>query len=201
MNEPIEAESFGPVGEVVAASTTEYLTQCRELYGAPVLGTLVKSEGADAIYAIVGEVATQSIDPGRRAMAMGRHDETSEAVYERNPQLTRLLATEFRSVVVGYRVDGTLHRYLAPLPPKIHSSVFPCVPEEVVEFSGSLDFVPLLLAAPFGSQDDVVSSFLRLASTAHPDPERFLVDAGRDLAKLLTGQLQRLNGVLTRLTS
>ncbi len=201
MNEPPEVESFGPVGEVVAASTTEYLTQCRALYGAPPLGTLVKSEGHDAIYGIVGEVATQSIDPGRRPMAMGRHDETSEAVYKRNPQLTRLLATEFRSVVVGYRANGTLHRYLAPLPPKIHSSVFQCDLDEAIEFSGSLDFVPLLLAAPFGSQDDIISSFLRAASTAHPDPERFLVEAGRYLANLLGGQFQRLNGILTRLTS
>ena len=201
MNQEVQVESIGPIGEVVAASTTEYLAQCRTLYGAPPLGSLVKSEGDDAVYGIVGEVATQSIDPGRRAIAMGRHDETAEAVYERNPQLTRLLATEFRSVVVGYRADGALHRYLAPLPPKIHSPVFRCDPPDVVEFSRSLDFVPLLLAAPFGSQDDVIASFLRLASAAHPDPDAFLVEAGRELATLLGGQLQRLNGLLRRLTS
>ena len=201
MNEPSTVQPPSAVGEVIAASTTEYLVQCRALYKAPPLGSLVKSEGTDAVYGVVGEVSTQSIDPGRRAMAMGHQDETTTAIYARNPQISRLLATEFRASVVGYRDCDNLHRYLAPTPPKIHSPVFCCGPQEVAQFSESLDFIPLLLAIPFGSQDDVVSSFLRLASITHPDPATFLIDAGRTLASLLGNQTQRLNGVLKRLSS
>ncbi len=199
MNEPPEVESFGPVGEVVAASTTEYLTQCRALYGAPPLGTLVKSEGHDAIYGIVGEVATQSIDPGRRTMALGEEDASGDAVYDRNPQIARLLTTEFRSIVVGHGDGGHLRRYLAPLPPRIHDFVFPCHEDEVAGFSDSLDFLPLLLAAPVGSPDDVVAAFLRRSSRSHPDSDAFLVQAGKELATVLSGQFQRLNGILKRL--
>jgi hypothetical protein len=161
----------------------------------------VKSEGADAVYGVVGEISTQSIDPGRRAVAMGHQDETTNTIYARNPQISRLLATEFRASVVGHKNFDTLHRYLAPTPPRIHSPVFCCGPEEVAKFSESLDFMPLLLTASFGSQDDVISSFLRLASITHPDPAAFLVTAGRTLASLLGNQTQRLNGVLKRLSS
>ena len=73
------------VGEVVEASTSRFVVQCHELYGAPPLGSLVRSEGG--VYGVVAEVATQSLDPGRRAVAMGRGEESAEAVYRRHPQL------------------------------------------------------------------------------------------------------------------
>ena len=121
MNETTQSYTDRALGEVVEASTSDFGTQCHRLYDAPALGTLVKSEGDSPIYGIVGEVTTQSIDPGRRTMAMGEDDDSGDAVYRRNPQLARLLTTEFRSIVVGHRENGTLRRYLAPLPPRIHS--------------------------------------------------------------------------------
>ena len=189
------------IGEVVEASTTEFATQCHELYEAPPLGSLVKSGGESPIYGVVAEVSTQSIDPGRRPVAMGSGESTVEAVYENNPQLTRLLTTEFRSVVVGHRADGRLNRYLAPLPPKIHDFVYVCGPRELVEFSASLEFLSILLATRVGSPDDIAASFLRHASVAHPEPRPYLVAAGKELAMLLTGQLQRLSGILRRLST
>ena len=199
MNETLQSYTDPALGEVVEASTSDFGTQCHRLYDAPPLGTLVKSEGDSPIYGIVGEVTTQSIDPGRRTMAMGEDDDSGDAVYRRNPQLARLLTTEFRSIVVGHRENGTLRRYLAPLPPRIHSFVYRCPIEEVADFSDSMDFLPLLLASSVGSQDDVIASFLRRSSETHSDPETFLVDAGKELARALGAQLQRLNGILRRL--
>ena len=190
----------GRVGEVVEASTSEFTSQCHRLYEAPPLGSLVRTGTNGPIYGIVGEVSTKSVYPGRHPMAIGEGEETEEAVYVRNPQLSRLLSTEFRSLVVGYRDDGQLRRYLAPLPPRIHGFVYTCGSEEVKEFTESLDFLPILLAAPLGSQDDVIASFLRQASASYPDPETFLVGAGKELATLLGGQLQRVNSLLRRLT-
>ena len=188
-----------PVAEVVQASTTEFVGQCHRLYEAPPLGALVRC-GDGPIYGVVGEVTTQSLDPGRRPIAMGEGEETEEAVYLGNPQLSRLLSTEFRALVVGYRADGQLHRYLAPQPPKIHSFVYECDGTEMLDFSETLDYLSILLASPVGSPDDVTASFLRLASLAHPEPSKFLVDAGKETASLLSGQLHRLNGLLRRLS-
>jgi len=85
------------------------------------------------------------------------------------------------------------------MPPRIHDFVFPCHEDEVAGFSDSLDFLPLLLAAPIGSPDDVVAAFLRRSSRSHPDSDAFLVQAGKELATVLSGQFQRINGILKRL--
>ena len=195
-----QAAQRSAVGEIVEASTAELLAQCHRLYEAPPLGALVKSEGVAPVYGVVAEVTTKSIDPGRRTMAMGGDDPSGDAVYERNPQLARLLATEFRAAVVGHGDGGRLHRYLAPLPPRIHDFVFPCDDAETAAFTGELDFLPLLLAAPVASPDEVVAAFLRRSSGAHADPEAFLVRAGKELAPALGGQFQRLSAILKRLS-
>ena len=200
MNDALHEKVPGPIGEVVVTSTTEFVSQCRQLYAAPQLGSLVMCGDDSPIYGVVGDVTTQSIDSGRRPMALGEDEDTVEAVYEHNPQLTRLPSTEFRSVVVGHRADGRLNRYLAPLPPMIHAFVYRCRDEEMLEFTASMDFLPTLLASPIGSPDDVIAAFLRQAGQCHPEPEGFLVDAGKKLAVLLAGQLQRLNGILRRLS-
>ena len=189
------------VGEVVEASTTEFTAQCYQLYDAPPLGSLVRCGDDSAVFGIVFEVATRSMDPARRPIARGQDEETEEEVYLSNPQISRLLLTDFRSAVVGHRADGNLRRFLAPLPPRIHAFVYRCGDEELRGFSGSLDFLPILFALPVSATDDVVAAFLRLASASHPEPERFLVDAGKVLASHLGGQVQRLNSVLRRLST
>ncbi len=200
MEELIVDNRENRIGEVVEASTVEFTTQCYRLYEAPPLGSLVRCGDDAPVYGIVYESATRSMDQGRHPIARGEHEDTEEAVYSSNPQLTRLLHTEFHSLVVGYRADGQVRRYLAPVPSRIYSFVFPCDGEELREFSSSLDFLSILLSAPIQAQDEVVAAFLRLASASHPDPQKYLVESGRELASHLGGQMQRLNNVLRRLS-
>ena len=188
------------LGEVVEASSTEFTAQCYGLYGAPPLGGLVRCGDEAAIYGVVFEVATKSMDPGRRPIARGRDEDTEEAVYTSNPQLIRLLSTEFRCLVVGHGSDGQVRRHLGPTPPRIHSFVHGCDGQELRMFSSSLEFIPILLNASSDAADEVTASFLRQASASHPEPERFLVDAGKEVAVLLSGQLQRLSNLLRRLS-
>ena len=198
MTEPDSDMAEGQrVGEVVEASTSRFVVQCHELYGAPPLGSLVRSEGG--VYGVVAEVTTQSLDPGRRAVAMGRGEESAEAVYRRHPQLTRLMSTELEAVVVAHRSGGELSRFLAPTPPRIHEIVHACGGPELVEVAGELELLPSLLASQAGSPDDVTAAFLRQLADAHTEPERVRLEAGRKLAGLLPGQLHRLTGILKRL--
>lgn len=187
------------VGEVVEATTTEFVAQCYELYTAPSLGSLVRCGDDGSIYGIVHEVATRSIDAGRRPIARGRDEDDEDAIYQANPQLSRLLSTEFRALSVGHIEDGRLRRWLAPLPPRIHSFVYACSEDALREFSAELDFVSILLSAPIAAADDVLAAFLKMAGGAHPDREAFLVNAGRRLTPLLGGQMQRLDGILRRI--
>ena len=188
------------LGEVVEASTGDFSVECYELYEAPPLGALVRCSEDSPIYGVVGQVATTSLDPARRPIARGRGEDTEDAVYRSNPQLERLLRTEFRALVVGHAIGGRTMRFLAPGPPRIHAFVYSCAGEEVRDFTSSLEFLPLLLAAPTGSPDDIVASFVRQASIHHQDPGAFLLEAGREIATLLGRDTQRLNGLLKRLS-
>ena len=189
------------LGEVIEGSTTEFQTHCYDLYAAPPLGSLVRCGDRDSIYGIVCNVSTQSIDPSRHAIPRGRDAQNEDEIYQDNPQLNRLLYTQFQAVIVGYNDGETTRRYLPPFPPRIHSFVYQCESEEVRAFSESLDFLPVLLSAPIDAQDDVIASFLRIAGACHDDGREFLVNAGKALAALMAGQLPRLNNVLRRMSS
>ncbi|MBI2872765.1 MAG: hypothetical protein HYY00_06215 [Chloroflexi bacterium] len=188
------------LGEVVQASTDRFTAQCYRLYGAPPLGSLVRAgEREPHVYGIVSSVTTSSLDPTRPVVARGASEPTEEAIYRSNPQLERLLRTDFEAMTVGHTQDGTIHQYLAPLPPHIHAFVFRCTPDEVRAFTQRLDFLPLLVGARTPPGDEVLAACLREAASAHDQPTEFLVQAGRKLALLLGGEMQRLNTILRRL--
>ena len=124
------------IGEVIEAGTAEFAAQCYELYGLPALGALVRTASGDVqIYGVVNEALTGGVEPGRRPLARGKNAASEEAVYSENPQLSRLLRSEFRALVVGCRIDGTLRHHLPPCPARIHGFVYVCPDAEVREFS------------------------------------------------------------------
>src|SRR3989304_256493 len=119
-------------GEIIEASSTEFVAQCYELYRSPPLGSLVKTtdEGGE-LYGIVYHAATSSIEPGRRPIARGKDEASEAAIYSSSPQLLKLLRTEFTALVVGHRQEGKLFYYLPAKPARIHSFVYQCQPKEV----------------------------------------------------------------------
>ncbi len=188
------------IGEVIEANTTEFLAQCYELHQAPPLGSLVRIRVPQEIYGVVYNAATTSIEPGRRPLARGKEEEKEENVYKSNPQLAQLLRTDFNALVVGYKDDGHIYHYLPPQPATIHSFVYLCEPEEVREFTQDLEFLPLLLGAKMpGVVEELVAAFLRYASRTQQEQRQFLIRAGKELAQLLSGDLNRLNTILRRI--
>ncbi len=141
-----EALPVQRVGEVIEASTTDFVAQCYELYQSPPLGSLVKTTDLPVeLYGIVYNATTASLEPGRRPIARGKDETSEEEIYRSSPQLLKLLRTEFSTLVVGYRENEKLYRYLPPKPARIHSFVYLCSADEVREFSQSLDFLNILL--------------------------------------------------------
>ena len=188
------------IGEVIQSATAEFVAECYELHSPPPLGSLVRTSDGDVhIYGVVCNASTESIDPGRRPLARGRDEPEEENIYRQHPQLSRLLRTTFDILVVGHSEGDELHHYLPPRPARVHSFVYLCEGDEVRRFTQSLDFLNLLLSAKEGSADEVVSACLRQACAAHDDRRAFLVQAGKELAVLLGGELNRLNAILRRI--
>jgi hypothetical protein len=190
------------VGEVIEATTTDFVAECYELYQSPPLGSLVKTTDSPVeLFGIVYHATTTSIEPGRRPIARGKDEATEEEVYRSSPQLTKLLRSEFSALVVGHRQDDKLHHYLPPKPARIHGFVYLCPPGEVREFSQSFDFLNILLGTRLSvSVEEVVSASLRQMSQVYEDKQAFLVAAGKELALLLGGEFGRLRVILGRIT-
>lgn len=187
------------IGEIVEASTGRFTAQCYELHQPPPFGSLVKTRcGHIEIYAVVSGAATASIEAGRRPVARGREEEVEEDVFSANPQLDKLLRTDFDGLVVGHRDGDKLNHYLPPQPAKIHSFVFLCEPYEVAAFNQSLDYLSILIYAEHQA-DELIAASLRHVAATREDSREFLVGAGKELAALLADDTTRLNSILRRI--
>ncbi len=195
------AELADRVGEVIEASTTDFVAQCYELYQSPPLGSLVKTRDQEVeLYGIVYNATTTSLEPGRRPIARGKDEASEEEIYRSSPQLLKLLRSEFGAVVVGHRDGDKLYHYLPPKPARIHGFVYLCSLEEVKEFSQSFDFLNVLINTHLPiSVDELIAAALRQMSQAYEDRHTFLVAAGKELAILLSGQFNQLKAILGRL--
>ncbi|HEX8969851.1 MAG TPA: hypothetical protein VF937_18350 [Chloroflexota bacterium] len=195
--------SGGPrvIGEVVEASTTEFLAQAAALDAAAPFGAFVEVATDDGLtlYAVVARVETAGIDPGARAIMRGHDDVRNERIYQENPDLPLVLRTTFRALIVGFADGERLYQFLPPKPPRLHYSVFVCHAQTVREFTRSgLDYLQALLAAPEVPVDELLAANLRYTAAYHRDSGEFLQLAGRELAQLLRADYPRLTGILRR---
>ncbi|MFC2040057.1 hypothetical protein ACFLTW_02640 [Chloroflexota bacterium] len=188
-------------GEVIEASTASFTAQCYELFQPPPLGSLVKTnEEETEIFAVVGYAQTAGIEPGRRPIARGQAGATADDIYRENPQLLKLLRSEFTALVVGHRQAGQICQYLPPRPARIHATVEICGAEEVREFGQSLRFLGILMDSPQAvSADEFLAAVIRDMSQTQADKHAFMVTAGRELASLCGNDFGRLKSILGRL--
>ena len=187
------------IGEIIEASTGEFMAQCYELHQPPPFGNLVKTrDGEIEVYGVVCDAATSSIEAGRRPIARGREEAEEGDIFRSSPQLEKLLRTDFSALVVGHKEGQKLNHYLPPRPARIHSFVYACDAEEVERFSHSFDFLSILVNSR-EQADELIAACLRHAAQAHSDPRAFLVRAGKELAVLLAGEISRLDTILRRI--
>ena len=154
-----------------------------------------------AVYALVYGANTASLEPNRRPSALGFADEDEMRMQQ--PQIFELLRTEFSGLLIAYSEGGDkpLRRHLPPLPPRIHSRVYPCSPEETRLLTEDLSFLRAILLPSGGAlagvpSDELAAACLRMAREAHADDQAFLLRAGRTLATLLAADYERLQAIL-----
>ena len=154
-----------------------------------------------AVYALVFGANTSSLEPNRRPSALGFADEDEMRLQQ--PQIFELLRTEFSGLLIAYSEGGDkpLRRHLPPLPPRIHSRVYPCTPEETRLLTDDLSFLRGLLLPSGGAlagvpSDELAAACLRMARECHADDQAFLLRAGRTLATLLAADYERLQAIL-----
>ncbi len=154
-----------------------------------------------AVYALVYGANTASLEPNRRPSALGFEDE--DEMRNKQPQIFELLRTEFSGLLIAYSEGGDkpLRRHLPPLPPRIHSRVYPCTPDETRLLTEDLSFLRSVLLPSGGAlagvpSDELAAACLRQARDSHPDDQAFLLRAGQTLAKFMANDYERLQAIL-----
>ena len=190
-----------PIGRVLRSSIRGFVagSHIPEPH-VPVFGSFVKAEIQQGATELIGLVYDIQIvdDPFIRQLALQEQpDEVAVADQLRN----RLVPIEVGVVAVGYsNGDGIFHG-LPPQPPIMLNRILICSDDEVSAFTERLDFLRLLLNSRDVPADELIVGCLRLAAQARPDSERrpFLLNAGRELARLMGADLVRLEALLGQL--
>lgn len=185
------------VGEVVLSSTTRLTAQCPDDDATPALGSFVAVDyGPGRALAVVAEVRSGSLDPGRRPVAYGLAE---DELFRQQPQLRELLSTEFEAILIGWAEDdGPPRQLLPPRPPRLHRFVSPAQPDDVRALTSGGDWLRTLLAAEVS--DDLLAAAVRAALATRTDDPSARLEAGRALARLVGDDYERLQVLLRRVS-
>ncbi|HSB90897.1 MAG TPA: hypothetical protein VLD63_12825 [Anaerolineales bacterium] len=190
-----------PIGRVTRCSIQGFDGGIRLMHpDRPAFGGLCKAaaqQGASDVIGLIYDINIQDDELARQLAAA----ESPAAELRADQQFVRPIPIEIRALTVGFSVDGRFEQRLPPQPPITLAEIYPLEPDEVLQFTERLDFLPLVLAAPQLPVDHLLAACLRQAALARPESARrmFLIDAGRACARLLAGDLARLNQLVTDL--
>jgi len=186
------------VGRVLRSSTAGFSIGCRVLKeNVPEFGAFVQvAQGNAQITGLIYDV--QFVDDPLVRQIITADSMPPEL---RLDQSQRLAPIEISVLVVGFTRDGQVYQHLPPQPPATLDEINTCAPDQVIAFTRQFAFLRTILDARDAPADELVAACLRLAAAARLETERraFLLNAGRELARLLASDPVRLEGILKRI--
>lgn len=191
-----------PIGEVIEASTTDFVAQACELDAAPPFGSFVRVAADDGVthVGVVAHVQTGGIDPGARPVMRGYGEVRDGRIYVENPDLPHVLRTTFRVLAVGFERGGIYQQVLPPRPPRLHYSVHPATAAEVRALTDAgLLYLGTLLNAHDVPTDELIAANVRLTAEVRGEGVAFAREAARELAHLLRSDYTRFGAITRRL--
>jgi len=188
------------IGWVLRASTVEFAVGCRVLEpSVPQFGDLVKVSIRDDvhIFGLIYDVQVQDDLAVRQLILAGEME--PEAILDQREN--RLVPIEIAVLIVGHQQGDAIIQGLPPQPPLSLDLLLMGSDNDLRAFTGQLDYLRLVLNASQIPADELLTANLLRAAAVQPleSRRRFLVSAGRELARLLNYDLVRLDGILRRI--
>ncbi len=189
------------IGRLLRSSTTGYVFGCRVPEASvPRFGDFVKApaqRGQTDVIGLVYDLVIQDDPFVRQMVATPNLDE----VYIQDQRNNRNVPIEVSVLAIGYRDDGGWTHGLPPQPPVTLDRIDECSVDEVIDFTASFEFVRLVLDSDDAPGDELLAVALRRAAglRAPQDQAAFLRRAGREMARLLSRDLTRLEKLLRRI--
>ena len=190
-----------PIGWVLRASTVGFTVGCRVLQpSVPQFGNLVKvplPNDNTHIFGLIYDVQVQD-DPAVRQLILAG-ELRSEVVQDQREN--RLVPIEVSVLVVGYQQGEEVRQGLPPQPPVSLDEMKMGDEADIRAFTQRLDYLRLVLNAGQIPADELLVAHLRQAAATYSGESRhrFLLGVGRELARLLSFDLVRLDGILQRI--
>ncbi len=184
------------IGEVIGSSNTEFIAESALLHDSPPFGSFIKVQSRETIYAVVFNAYTHSLEPNRLAIAYHRSE---QELRDEQPQIFELLKTKFEAVIIGYESDGVIRHHLPPQPPRLHSFVYACQPIEVRRLTSQFKFFRFLLGVEKAPRDELIAGAIRAANIVRKGERAFLVQAGKELLRLIGDDYEMLASILQRI--
>jgi hypothetical protein len=184
------------IAEVIGSSNTEFIAESSLLHNSPPFGSFIKVKGRETIYAVVFNAYTHSLEPNRLAIAYHRSE---QELRDEQPQIFELLKTKFEAVIIGYESEGAIRPYLPPQPPRLHSFVYTCHAMEIRRLTSHFWFFRFLMGVEKAPRDELVAATIRAAYAVRQGERSFLVQAGKELIKLIGDDYEMLAAILQRI--
>lgn len=187
------------VGRVLRASVGSFVVGCRAVAESlPPFGALVRTDESAPSFGLVFDIA-MSDDPLVRQLAVSA-DVPAEIILDQLEN--RRLPVEISVLAVGYSLDGGRRQGLPPRPPLSLDHIYLCDNDELEAFTDRLDHLRLVLNSREVPAEELLVAHLRKAAAARGSRQReaFIEDAGRELARLLGGDLLLLDAILRGIT-
>lgn len=189
------------IGRLLRSSTTGYVFGCSVPEPeVPLFGMFVKAPAQRGHSEAIGLIYDIAIEDDAFVRQMVAAPNLPEA-YIQDQRANRQVPIEVSVLAVGYRNGGGYVQSLPPQPPITLDRISSCSDGEVAEFTARLDYVRLILNSTEAPADELLAASLRWAADSRPPEsrERFLREAGRELARLLGRDLTRLENLLRRI--
>jgi len=188
-----------PIGFVLRASTAGFsLGASVSQIGKPAFGSIVKAQSrSDDHTTIYGLLYDMHIDDDPMVRQLVLADAVSEETI-RDQHHHRIVPVEMSVLSVAYRNGIGMRHSLPPRPPLSLDPVFLCDPDETREITDRFDYFRLVLTNSQVPAEQLLAANLLIAAATRPESDQYeyLVRAGREAARLLTGDMGRLDNLL-----
>lgn len=189
-----------PIGRVLSASTAGFAVGARvKQLDEPAFGMVVRAqprtESREVVYGLLYDIRIDD-DPMVKQLVLA--DSVSEETI-RDQHYHRIVPVEMKILSIGYLdYEGYVRHVLPPRPPLSLDPVFLCQADEMREVLSRFDFFRMVLGNGQVPGEQLLASTLLNVARTYPqeDQYNFLVDAGREAARILSSDLARLDNLL-----
>lgn len=190
-----------PIGRLLRSTTVGFTFGCSlPEPEVPLFGDFVKAPAQHGQSEVIGLISDIIIEDDPFVRQLIAAPDLPDA-YIQDQRKNRQVPIEVSVLTVGYRTDSAVFQALPPQPPITLDYIQRCELEEIATFTGSHDYFTLIINTPDTSADELLTAALQRAANARPVDERgfFMLQAGKELARLLANDLPRLDTLLRRI--